>query len=85
MKNKSIEPTKEQIQALRSSDKDIKAGRLIPLEQLDNNDREWLSEEQKIELDKRLNEYQNGIGRNFSWEETVAMAKQALLNHKNNK
>lgn len=83
MGNKSIKLTKEQILSVQSSDKDIEAGRLISLKQLDSEDRTWLSEEQKNELDKRLNEYQNGTGKTYTWNETIAMAKQALAEQKN--
>jgi hypothetical protein len=34
---------------------------------------------QMAELDKRSNEYKNGIGRTYTWEETVAAANQALI------
>ncbi len=44
-----------------------------------------LSEEQKIELDKRSHDYQNGIGRTYTWDETVAMAKQKLNERKNSR
>ena len=42
-----------------------------------------LTEEQKAELDRRLHDYKNGIGRNYCWDETVAIVDQALLNRKN--
>jgi len=37
-----------------------------------------LNEQQKEELDKRYNEYLHGVDKNYTWEETVAMAEQAL-------
>ena len=37
-----------------------------------------LSKEQKEELDRRYSDHQNGIGRTFTWEETVAIAEKAL-------
>ncbi len=36
-----------------------------------------LTEEQKAELDQRFENHQNGLGRTYTWEETVAMARQA--------
>ena len=44
-----------------------------------------LSEEQKDELDRRYSDHINGIGRTYTWEETVAMAHQALEERKANK
>ncbi|MEZ2337124.1 addiction module protein [Mucilaginibacter sp. RCC_168] len=38
-----------------------------------------LTKAQRDELDKRFNDHQNGIGHSFTWDETLAMAKQALL------
>jgi putative addiction module component (TIGR02574 family) len=38
-----------------------------------------LTEIQRNELDRRFNDHQNGIGHSFTWEETVAIAKQALV------
>lgn len=37
-----------------------------------------LSTTQKKELDRRLRDHKNGIGKTFTWDETVAMADQAL-------
>ena len=64
-------------------DKKLKA--IYTLLQDDINDGYQLTEEQKAELDRRSLEYQNGIGRNYTWEETVAMAKKAVKDRKNNK
>jgi len=44
-----------------------------------------LSQEQKDELDRRYADHINGIGRTYTWEETVAMAHQALAERKANK
>jgi hypothetical protein len=41
-----------------------------------------LSDEQKEELDSRYSDHLNGIGRTYTWEETVAMARQALTDQK---
>ncbi len=37
-----------------------------------------LSPAQKKELDNRLDDYKNGRGNNYTWEETVALMDQAL-------
>jgi hypothetical protein len=42
------------------------------------------STEQKKELDKRLSELENGIGRTYTWEEVVAITDKALADRKNN-
>jgi hypothetical protein len=84
MKHKSaVRLSEERISLLRFSDDDIDSGRLIPRAVLDKKDQEWLSEQQKNELDKRLNDYQNGIGKNYTWDETVSMSKRALAERKN--
>ncbi len=38
-----------------------------------------LTDEQKTELDKRLHDYQNGIGRTYNWDETVAIIDKELI------
>ena len=42
-----------------------------------------LSPEQKNELDRRFMDYQNGTSKTFSWDETIAIAKQTLIDRKN--
>jgi putative addiction module component (TIGR02574 family) len=76
--------TPEQILMLQLSDDDIKNGRLITQEQLDKDDTEFfnLTEAQKRELDKRLYELENGIGKTYTWEETMAITNRALVNRK---
>lgn len=54
---------------------DKKLNAIYTLLQDDIADDYQLNEGQKIELDKRSYEYQNGIGRTYTWDETVAMAK----------
>jgi len=63
-----------------AEDKKLKA--IYTLVENDINDEFTFSDEQKRELDKRYNEYINGIGENDTWEETVAMARQALADRK---
>ncbi|WP_428328576.1 hypothetical protein [Mucilaginibacter sp.] len=41
-----------------------------------------LSTEQKKELDKRADDHKLGIGKIFTWDETVAIAQQALADRK---
>jgi putative addiction module component (TIGR02574 family) len=64
-----------------AEDKKLKA--IYTLLQDDIDDGYQLTEEQKAELDRRLHDYKNGIGRTYSWEETTAIIDQALLNRKN--
>ncbi|WP_184546845.1 addiction module protein [Mucilaginibacter sp. FT3.2] len=40
-----------------------------------------LTKAQREELDKRFKDHQNGVGRSFTWDETLAMAKQALVKY----
>jgi putative addiction module component (TIGR02574 family) len=66
-----------------AEDKKLKA--IYTLLQDDIDDGYQLTEEQKAELDRRLHDYNNGLGRTYSWDETVAIIDQALLNRKNGK
>jgi hypothetical protein len=59
-----------------AEDKKLKA--IFTLIENDITDDYQLSISQKEELDKRLSDHENGIGRTFTWEETVAMAEQGL-------
>ncbi len=49
----------------------------------DESDLYQLTSEQKKELDRRFEDHKNGIGRTYTWAETVAMAEQALADRKN--
>jgi hypothetical protein len=42
-----------------------------------------LSKEQKEELDRRYNDYMNGVGETYTMEQTIAMAREALKNGEN--
>ena len=63
-----------------AEDKKLKA--IFTLLEDDLTDDYQLNAAQKIELDKRYSDHQNGIGRTYTWEETVAIAEQALIEHK---
>ena len=63
-----------------AEDKKLKA--IYTLLEDDLSDDYQLSITQKEELDKRYNDHQNGIGRTYSWDETVAMAELALKERK---
>jgi hypothetical protein len=66
-----------------AEDKKLKA--IYTLLQDDIDDDYQLTEEQKIELDRRSYEYQNGIGKTYTRDETVAMAKQKLKERKSSR
>lgn len=66
-----------------AEDKKLKA--IYTLLQDDIDDGYQLTEEQKAELDRRLHDHQNGIGRTYTWDETVAMIDQELLKRKKSK
>lgn len=36
-----------------------------------------LNDKQKIELDKRLDDYENGLTGVYTWEETISMARNS--------
>ncbi|MDN3580224.1 addiction module protein [Mucilaginibacter flavus] len=38
-----------------------------------------LTKVQRDELDRRYHDHQNGVGQSYTWEETLAMAKQAVV------
>jgi hypothetical protein len=40
------------------------------------------TKEQEAELDKRFNDYQNGIGKTYTWDETVVITDKALADRK---
>jgi hypothetical protein len=65
-----------------AEDKKLKA--LYTLLEGDINDEFNLTVEQKKELDRRYDDYMNGVGETYTWEETVAMAEQALAKRKSN-
>lgn len=44
-----------------------------------------LTDVQKEELDRRYADHTNGIGRTYTWDETVAMTRQAAIERKSNK
>ena len=66
-----------------AEDKKLKA--IYTLLEDDYQEEYELSAEQKRELDRRLHDHENGIGRTYTWEETVAMAEQALADRKSQK
>lgn len=41
-----------------------------------------LSKEQKAELDQRFYELENGIGKNYNWDEIIAITEQAIADRK---
>jgi len=61
-----------------AEDKKLKA--IYTLLQDDIDEEYKFSKEQKTELDRRLNDYQNDIGKTFSWDEIIATTDQALIN-----
>ena len=63
-----------------AEDKKLKA--IYTLVENDIADEFELTAEQKKELDRRYDDYMKGIGETYTWEETVAMAEQALAERK---
>lgn len=66
-----------------AEDKKLKA--IYTLLEDDEDDQYKLSVEQKEELDRRLADHQNNIGKTYSWAETMAMAEKAVADRKTKK
>jgi hypothetical protein len=63
-----------------AEDKKLKA--IYTLLQDDIDEDYKFTKEQEAELDKRFNDYQNGIGKTYTWDETVAITDKALADRK---
>lgn len=66
-----------------AEDKKLKA--IYTLLQDDIDSDSYLTKEQMAELDRRLEDYQNGKGKTYTWEETVAHINEELLKYKSGK
>ncbi|WDF78705.1 addiction module protein [Mucilaginibacter sp. KACC 22773] len=58
---------------------DDKLKAIYTLLQNEISDSYELTKDQRDELDRRYHDHQNGVGQSFTWDETLAMAKQALV------
>jgi putative addiction module component (TIGR02574 family) len=63
-----------------AEDKKLKA--IYTLVESDINEEFMFSDEQKKELDRRYDDYQNGIGKTYTWEEAVAITDKALADRR---
>jgi Putative addiction module component len=63
-----------------ADDKKLKA--IYILLEDDRTDEYTLTAEQRKELDRRYGNYQNGIGKTYTWEEAVAITDKALADRK---
>jgi hypothetical protein len=63
-----------------AEDKKLKA--IYTLLENDIADEFTLAAEQEKELDRRYDNYQNGIGKMYTWEEAVAITDKALADRK---
>lgn len=63
-----------------AEDKKLKA--IYTLLETDMSEDSQLSEEQKEELDRRYSDHMNGIGRTYTWEETIAFTDKAWADRK---
>lgn len=81
----SITQLKQQLHEYIDSAEDKKLKAIYTLIEDDITEGYQFSEDQKKELDRRYDDYMNGIGKTYTWDETVAMARQALADRKNQK
>jgi len=73
---------KQQLHDYIDSAEDKKLKAIYTLVEDDITEGYQFSEDQKKELDRRYDDYMNGVGETYTWEETVAMARQALADRK---
>jgi putative addiction module component (TIGR02574 family) len=59
-----------------AEEKKLKAIYTMLESEIENNAKSMLTEEQKNELDYRLEEYLNGKTKSYSWEETIKKIKK---------
>jgi len=76
---------KQQLHDYIDSAEDKKLKAIFTLLENDITEGYQFSEDQKRELDRRYDDYMNGVGKTYTWDETVAMARQALANRKGEK
>ncbi len=73
---------KQQLHDYIDSAEDKKLKAIYTLVEDDLTDEFALTAEQKKELDRRYDNYQNGIGKTYTWEEAVAITDKALADMK---
>jgi len=73
---------KQQLHDYIDSAEDKKLKAIYTLVEDDLTDEFALIAEQKKELDRRYDNYQNGIGKTYTWEEAVAITDKALADMK---
>jgi putative addiction module component (TIGR02574 family) len=76
---------KQQLHDYIDSAEDKKLKAIYTLLEDDISEGYQFSEDQKKELDRRYDDYMNGVGKTYTWDETVAMARQALADRKGEK
>jgi len=78
----SIAEIKQQLHDYIDTAEDKKLKAIYTLLEDDISEDYQFSEDQKKELDRRYNNYQNGIGKTYTWEETLAITDKALADRK---
>jgi hypothetical protein len=73
---------KQQLHDYIDSAEDKKLKAIYTLVEDDLTDEFALTAGQKKELDRRYDNYQNGIGKTYTWEEAVAITDKALADMK---
>jgi hypothetical protein len=79
----SITQLKQQLHDYIDSAEDKKLKAIYTLLENDITDKFPLTVAQRKELDRRYDNYVAGVGKTYTWEETVTMADQALAERKN--
>jgi len=78
----SIAEIKQQLHEYIDSAEDKKLKAIYTLLEDDITDDYQFSEDQKKELDRRYNNYQNGVGKTYTWDETLAITDKALADRR---
>lgn len=70
---------KQQLHDYIDHAEEIKLKAIYTLVEDEIEDNYSLTEEQKEELDRRYNDYKNGVGSQYTWDEVIKLSDKALV------